>query len=215
MNFIFMNRHVLFLFFLGTLPPVMGICQYTGGNNDGSTYLPIAKTNITDAIAFRGSTHDGFSHTLLNRTNINDVAAFRGGGNDGFQSVFLGRNNIIDIAAFRGGGDDGFQSVFLGRTNITDGIAFKGGSGRGEIQGRLGSCVGEIVVWNGSQNSDWNNEANWNCGRLPNITSTVIISSGVLYYPKVSFNFEINKLILNNNAIITIQPGIKFKIIGQ
>lgn len=191
MNFIFMNRHVLFLFFLGTLPPVMGICQYTGGNNDGSTYLPIAKTNITDAIAFRGSTHDGFSHTLLNRTNITDVAAFRGGGNDGF------------------------QSVFLGRTNITDGIAFKGGSGRGEIQGRLGSCVGEIVVWNGSQNSDWNNEANWNCGRLPNITSTVIISSGVLYYPKVSFNFEINKLILNNNAIITIQPGIKFKIIGQ
>jgi len=169
----------------------MGICQYTGGNNDGSTYLPIAKTNITDAIAFRGSTHDGFSHTLLNRTNITDVAAFRGGGNDGF------------------------QSVFLGRTNITDGIAFKGGSGRGEIQGRLGSCVGEIVVWNGSQNSDWNNEANWNCGRLPNITSTVIISSGVLYYPKVSFNFEINKLILNNNAIITIQPGIKFKIIGQ
>lgn len=185
------NRHFVLLIFIGSLSPVFGLCQFTGGSNDGFTYLPLIKTTITDANAFKG------------------------GANDGFVSTFLSKTDITDAAAFKGNGGDGFQSVFLGKTNITDGNAFKGGSGRGEDHCSLGSCNGEIVVWNGSQSSDWDNAANWNCGKLPQKGSTVIISSGAPNYPKVNINFEINKLILDKKASITVQPGIKFNINGN
>jgi hypothetical protein len=186
-----MKRCVVFLVLFGTLAPFMAICQYTGGSNDGFTYLPLLKTAITDANAFKG------------------------GANGGFVATFLSKTDFTDVAAFKGSGGDGFQSVFLGKANITDGNAFKGGSGRGEAQGNLGNCDGEIVVWNGSQSSDWDNMANWNCGKLPQKGSTVIISSGAPNHPKVNINFEIHKLILEKKAGISVQPGIKFNINGQ
>lgn len=257
------NRHFVLLIFFGSLSPVIGLSQYTGGSNDGFTYLPLIKTAITDDNAFRGGANDGFVSTFLSKTEITDIASFKGGTNDGFKSItilkttindpaafkggssdgfnlmvlsktdisdaaafkgggfdgsnliFLSGSNLTDANAFKGGNSDGFQYILLSKTNITDAIAFAGGIGRGETQGGISNCTGEILIWNGNISSDWGNPGNWECGVLPNTGSTVIIPFGVPNYPKVSASFEIKKLMLHANANMMIMPGISFKINGQ
>ena len=194
---------------------ITDVAAFRGGENDGFHSVTLNKTNITDIDAFKGGSNDGFQSITLSKTNITDAAAFSGGSNDGFQSITLSKMNITDVVAFRGGSNDGFQTVLLGKTFITDEVAFKGGIGRGENQGNLGSCIGGNVVWIGSQSSEWGNKTNWSCGNLPNSSSTVIISSGASHNPEVNINVEIYKLILQESAIITVRPGIIFKINGQ
>ncbi len=197
--------------------PLVVLCQYTGGGNDGfvNTFLP--KSIITDDNAFRGGSGDGYAFTNLPKTNITDANAFKGGNDDGFANTFLAKSNITDATAFRGGNDDGFANTFLAKINITDVNVFRGGIGRGEAQFKLVpiTCDGTTVTWNGTVSNAWENPDNWNCGVIPNVSSIVIIPFGVPNYPKVNANYEIKTLYINANATITIQPGVQFKLNGQ
>lgn len=121
------SRHIGLLIFIGSLSPVIGMCQFTGGSNDGFTYLPLLKTTIIDANAFKGGTSDGFVVTFLSKTDISDAAAFKGGSNDGFETVINVKTTINDPAAFKGGSSDGFNLMILSKTDFTDAAAFKGG----------------------------------------------------------------------------------------
>jgi hypothetical protein len=257
------SRHIVLLIFIGFLSPFIGMCQYTGGSNDGFTYLLLIKTAITDDNAFKGGANDGFVATFLSKTDITDVAAFKGGTNDGFESItilkttindpaaykggssdgfnlillsktdltdaaafkgggldgfnliLLSGSNLTDANAFKGGNGDGFQYILLSKTNIADAVAFLGGIGRGDNQGKTFSCSSEIQIWNGALSTDWANPGNWECGILPNSSSTVVIPFGVPNYPAVNASFEIKKLMLNANASMMIMPGIIFKINGK
>lgn len=121
------SRHIVLLIFIGTFFPVLGLCQYTGGSNDGFTYQPLFKTTITDDNAFRGGANDGFVSLVLFRTSISDVVAFKGGSNDGFNAITILKTIINDPAAFNGGSGDGYHVILLSKTDLTDAAAFKGG----------------------------------------------------------------------------------------
>lgn len=164
---------------------------------------------------YSGGTDDGFSSFSLPRTNITDEAAFRGGNGNGFTAVVVSRLDFGDAIVFRGGTGDGFHSILLPLTNITDANAFRGGFGRGETQANLLSCNGETVVWNGSQNTDWHNPANWNCTLLPDVNSNVIIPFAVPNYPVVSSHVEIRSLQVSANATITVNNSVQIILNGQ
>jgi hypothetical protein len=189
---------------------------FRGGNDDGFTTTNLSRTNFTDAAAFRGGNDDGFTTTNLPKTNFTDAATFKGGNDDGFATILLNKINITDAVAYAGGSGDGYHFILLNKNNITESIAFTGGIGRGEtfIKFTHTSCDGIVATWIGNVNNNWENPANWDCGVMPNIGSTVIIPSVAPFFPKVNFNYEIKKLILNSNSFITVQPGVLFKLNG-
>jgi hypothetical protein len=119
------------------LTPLVGICQYRGGSNDGFALTNLPKANITDDNAFRGGADDGFHVAFLPKTSITDANAFKGGSDDGFALTNLPKTNITDGNAFRGGSNDGFAQANLPKTNITDANAFSGGNDDGFAQTNL------------------------------------------------------------------------------
>lgn len=190
---------------------------FKGGSDDGYVLTLLPKTVITDADAFRGGSDDGHVLKLLSKTIITDTDAFRGGNDDGFVLAVLPKTIITDVIAFRGGNDDGFAFTRLNKTNITDAIVFYGGIGRGETVRSFINfpCTGDSVVWNGSASIAWENPENWSCGILPNVSSVVIIPSGMPRYPTVSFSYEIKSLHLQPGTTITVLPAVLFKLNGQ
>jgi hypothetical protein len=189
---------------------------FRGGNDDGFTNIFLSRATITDVVSFRGGNDDGFTNTFLPKATITDAISFRGGNDDGFATILLNKINITDALAFTGGSGDGYHFILLNKININDPIAFTGGIGRGEtfIKFTHTACDGIVATWIGNVNNNWENPANWDCGVMPNIGSIVIIPSAATFFPKVNFNYEIKKLILNNNSFITVQPGVLFKLNG-
>jgi hypothetical protein len=70
-------------------------------------------------------------------------------------------------------------------------------------------------VWNGSASNTWSDPANWNSGKVPGITSDVIIQSGLARYPTILSSTEINSLILRPGSTLTTATGIQLTIISQ
>lgn len=60
--------------------------------------------------------------------------------------------------------------------------------------------------WNGYLNTAWENPLNWNCGKLPDANTDVIINNGVLYFPVVNSNKSCRS--------ITMMPGTTIKLIA-
>jgi hypothetical protein len=123
------------------LTPLVGVCQYRGGGNDGFVITNLPKTNITDNNAYRGGADDGFHVAFVSKTNIADVNAYRGGNDDGFAQTNLPKTIITDGNAYRGGNDDGFVQINLPKTIITDGNAYRGGNDDGFVQINLPKTI--------------------------------------------------------------------------
>ena len=96
-------------------------------------------------------------------------------------------------------------------------IVYLGGNGRGDILLEITSGFADCDVsfyWNGIVSNTWENPANWNCNQLPDITSNVVISSGLLHYPIINNSTEIRRLDCKTGSSVIVNPGVVLKI-GQ
>lgn len=217
--------------------------QFSGGSRHGIAVSFFSAVNNSDTVAFRGASGDGSGYMLLTRVVIWDTIASAGGGGDGIGQAVYYRTASSDDFAFRGGGGDGITDeiftravpgdmvAFAGGTGdgsalsaspviyVTDTVAAKGGRGRGEmsVTALRYSCgvAGLVSVWNGSRSTVWSDAGNWNCGNVPSASSTVIIPSGLLRYPKVFSAAEIRSLQMMNGSSVIVLQGISFIINGQ
>ncbi len=64
--------------------------------------------------------------------------------------------------------------------------------------------------WTGSVSSDWENPANWSCGKVPDANTDVIINSGTVV---TNSNIFIRTLMLNPTVDFTIGTGTNFTVL--
>ncbi len=70
------------------------------------------------------------------------------------------------------------------------------------------------VKWTGTQSNEWNNPANWSCSNIPDENTDVIIPTGLINYPVLTFNTTIKSLDVSSGAYITVSDGITLLITG-
>ena len=71
--------------------------------------------------------------------------------------------------------------------------------------------AGNVFEWTGAISVNWNNPGNWMCNTVPNVTSNVIIKSGVPNYPQVNVNAEVKSVIVQPGATLTVLSGFVLK----
>jgi hypothetical protein len=212
--------------------------QYNGGGNDGFHRSNIANQNTLVNI-YVGGTNDGFNNSII--TNQNTLAnIYMGGVNDGFHFASINSQNLVDNI-YRGGANDGFNNSVINNQNLLTNI-YKGGTNDGvscsirtnqnllvniytggindgyntkKAYGQNPLCLGNIIVWNGSVSTEWENPANWDCGVMPNINSNVEIPSGLARYPVVKISYEIKSIKLLPGSFINITNNANFILNSQ
>jgi hypothetical protein len=150
-------------------------------------------------ILYYGGNGRGDIELLKNAQGLNgeDVNVLYNGGN--------GRGDIMTIKNTQGlNGED-------------VGIVYYGGTGRGDVFSEVTSGFADCALtfyWNGNVSDTWENPANWNCNQLPDITSNVVISSGLPHYPIVHNSTEIRRLECKTGSSVIVNPSVVLKV-GQ
>ncbi|MGN6647508.1 MAG: beta strand repeat-containing protein [Cytophaga sp.] len=72
---------------------------------------------------------------------------------------------------------------------------------RVSVDATINTCA---VSWIGVTSTDWNTSSNWSYGYIPSASDTVIIPSGVTYYPVLTTNTPVYKLRINSGASVSI-----------
>ena len=68
--------------------------------------------------------------------------------------------------------------------------------------------------WNGSSNTAWENPSNWNCGKLPDANTDVVINSGIPYFPIISSNKTCRSVEIRPGATIKVNTGFTLLLTG-
>ncbi|MBK9736470.1 MAG: hypothetical protein IPO92_16535 [Saprospiraceae bacterium] len=193
--------------FIGQLLPkaiISDALAFLGGNGDGYNLLLIEKQSILDPLAAKGGSGDGFNRLLLEKQSIIDPLTAMGGRGDGYNRQLHEKQNILDPIAALGGNADGYHHLFLSRLLIDD-LACRGGIGRGDHFDVI-QCGSKILKWTGD-GYEWEFPNHWDCGFVPDINTTVIIPTGLIFYPIVKYNHDIKSIILNPNTTLDIITG--------
>lgn len=174
--------------------------QFTGGSFNGSYSHLAGGINllIPDSL-YHGGNGQGFSTNTINHAILFKTdSLFSGGDYSGFNA-----SEPVNVTLYK-----------------TDSI-YQGGAGRGEnfeyvplVNLDVG-CNVAYSYWNGGANTFWNNAANWECGNVPGINSSVIIPGAMPRYPILLSSQEIKSLELRPGANISLVNGATLKLNGQ
>jgi len=103
----------------------------------------------------------------------------------------------------RPGGDRDFNdAVFFGTTNPASAAL-------------TGSGPGLPVVWEGTENSQWENPNNWNPNIIPDSTNSVTISASAIHDPYISTNIAVEELVVEPGATLNTSPDILLNVNGD
>jgi hypothetical protein len=69
--------------------------------------------------------------------------------------------------------------------------------------------------WNGAANTNWEDPLNWNCGKLPDSNTDVVINSGIPYYPVINSNESCRSVDIRAGAKINVAAGYKLILTGH
>lgn len=72
-----------------------------------------------------------------------------------------------------------------------------------------------VALWTGSAGSNWSNPANWQCGRVPDRFTDVVIGANTPASPQIDVSQEVYSLRLNQGANLQVQPGVHLTILNQ
>lgn len=114
--------------------------------------------------------------------------------------------NIVDNAVY-----NGTQTAVLQFTNAPSN--FYGYQFRCLVDGVPSSIVATLrfeVVWSGALNNDWSNTANWNCGKLPDTQTDVVLRYGAQVL--VPSNTSVRSLRLQNGTSISMGNNVEFRV---
>ena len=179
--------------FLGG-PLGLAICNIDG---DGKPDLAVAAENANALSIFRNKNGEG----NLCPGGSTTIASNLTGSSYQWQlsTDSITFNNINNNTNYSGA-----QSGVLQLNNIP--TAWYGYEYRPIVDGIPGnvSVITFSNLWTGSQNSSWENAANWNCGSPPGINTDVFITSGTVI---INSNVTIRSLHLNPGVNFTVNPG--------
>jgi hypothetical protein len=87
----------------------------------------------------------------------------------------------------------------LGNDVDSDGVptVASGGQGVGSALDSGSSC---IIAWDGSENNDWSEPANWSTNATPGSNAIVTLPSGLDTYPTATGPVTVNSVIMNNGS---------------
>lgn len=69
--------------------------------------------------------------------------------------------------------------------------------------------------WTGHSSSYWEDPANWNCGKLPDANTDVIINNGVTFFPVVHSANSCRSISLRPGTYLSVLAGINLVLTGQ
>jgi len=72
-----------------------------------------------------------------------------------------------------------------------------------------------ISYWNGSFSTAWNEPRNWNCGKVPDAQTDVVVVSGVPRFPIVGVSTSCRSIRLQQGAYAQVAVGVALSIVGQ
>ena len=70
-------------------------------------------------------------------------------------------------------------------------------------------------VWTGAASVAWENPANWNTNKVPDINTVVTIPAGVPNFPEISSNANCYTININPAALVLVKTGFKLNIAGK
>jgi hypothetical protein len=70
-------------------------------------------------------------------------------------------------------------------------------------------------TWTGLSDTAWENPANWDCGKVPDVYTDVIVNAGALNYPTVNTNDSCRSLQVSPGAAVNVSPGFDLMISGK
>lgn len=191
-------KKLLLLFFLaGCLLPAIK-AQYAGGTANGFSEQAAAQLNLSLADSlYNGGTGKG-DHVMISNSILLGIT-------DSLYNGGTGKGDYVMIS----------NSILLGMADSM----YNGGTGKGDVlyavtNINLAVCS-DTLYWNGNDNLQWHNPANWDCGSVPGINSIVIITAGRPRYPVVSVNTEIKKLEIQPGAAVLVVAGTHLTINGH
>lgn len=69
--------------------------------------------------------------------------------------------------------------------------------------------------WTGTVSTDWQNPANWSCGKVPDQYTDVTIAAAAPRYPLVNVDATCRSLTLTTGASVTVQTGSSITLTGS
>jgi len=70
-------------------------------------------------------------------------------------------------------------------------------------------------IWKGTANAAWENPANWNMNKVPDIYSAVVIPSSVPNYPQVNSNANCYSISVAPSATVLVKTGFVLNVKGK
>ncbi len=70
-----------------------------------------------------------------------------------------------------------------------------------------------VSTWEGTENTDWNNPANWNCGVVPNEFTDVAIKGGKVRYPVISSDATVRSVTALGGTSVTVGSGVRLVVV--
>jgi hypothetical protein len=79
----------------------------------------------------------------------------------------------------------------------------------------FGTAIREPSVWTGAASVAWENPANWNTNKVPDINTTVTIPAGAPNFPEISSNANCYTISINPAATVLVKTGFKLYVAGK
>jgi hypothetical protein len=76
------------------------------------------------------------------------------------------------------------------------------------------SVVATDGLWMGTEDSDWNNAANW-CANVVPSSGDITISGNSVYAPEVTADMDLTWLTIEENANLVVKPGVMLEVTGD
>ena len=96
-------------------------------------------------------------------------------------------------------------------TEATSGITLRLLIGKEEATYYFDEIKGVVLstsTWNGNTDNSWNTASNWTPSEVPNSNSKVIIPSGLTNYPTISYDADINSILIESGATLVTQKTV-------
>jgi len=151
------------------------------------------------------TTGSSFDTDLDGLPNIRDLDSDGDGCPDAVEGDGVFTKLLVDSSIDGGNTGSSYTGVNygviqnLGNDVDTNGVptVASGGQGVGSALDAGSSC---IIAWDGSENNDWLEPANWSTNATPGSNAIVTIPSGLDTYPTATKSVSVNSVIMNSGS---------------
>ncbi|MEO6489591.1 MAG: M12 family metallo-peptidase [Ferruginibacter sp.] len=115
----------------------------------------------------------------------------------------------------------GFNGTVMSYCHLRSGIEINLSNGFGPLPQNairntisIASCAIRDNKWTGAVSTAWEDPANWGCGLIPDETTDVTVSSGLIRYPEINSGAVCRRLIQDPVSSVSVRDGFTLMIAG-